>query len=70
MLATGGSTTLKRRRLLRGEITYSAAKEREINVLHALGYWDQNRRYLEYLSERIYLIKGYRCAPSQLGFTR
>ncbi|KAL4958112.1 hypothetical protein BDW69DRAFT_154663 [Aspergillus filifer] len=36
---------LKRRRLLRGEVTYSAAKERETNILHAPGYWGQQQEY-------------------------
>ncbi|PGH27641.1 hypothetical protein AJ80_00654 [Polytolypa hystricis UAMH7299] len=32
---------LRPRRLLHGEITYSAAKEKETNILHALGYWQR-----------------------------
>ena len=40
---------LKTRRLLREEITYSLAKEREVNILHQLGYFDQQSRFLSYL---------------------
>lgn len=50
-------TTLSRRRLLRGEITYSAAKERETNVLHALGYWDKQNQYVKGLYEQKRLIE-------------
>lgn len=49
MLPTTESSSLKRRRLLREEITYSAAKERETNVLHSLSYWDQQNQYFETL---------------------
>lgn len=41
--------TLKPRRLLRGNITYSAAKECETNILHELDYWDQETEYFSYL---------------------
>lgn len=51
------STCFRRRRLLRGEITYSAAKERETNVLHALGYWDQRNQYFKHLDEKRDLIQ-------------
>lgn len=41
--------TLKTRRLLRGSVTYSDVKERETNVLHELGYWDQQAKYFTHL---------------------
>lgn len=40
------SAMLKPRNLLNGTITYSAAKECEANVLHELGYWDQQTEFL------------------------
>lgn len=40
------------RRLLRGEITYSLAKEREVNILHQLRYFDQQCRFFSYLYDR------------------
>ncbi|PLB50327.1 hypothetical protein P170DRAFT_454881 [Aspergillus steynii IBT 23096] len=43
------SVTLKSRHLVNGSITYSAAQECERNVLHELGYWDQETNYLSYL---------------------
>lgn len=46
------------RRIIRGEITYSAAKERETNVLHALGYWDQRNQYFKHLDERRDLLQA------------
>lgn len=48
----------KRRRLLRGEITFSAAKEKESNILHALGYWDQQNDYFASLQRKIHLIEA------------
>ncbi|PWY88239.1 hypothetical protein BO70DRAFT_350627 [Aspergillus heteromorphus CBS 117.55] len=51
-------TTLKRRRLLRGEITYSAAKERETNVLHMLGYWDQRNQFFEDIRRNSHLVEA------------
>lgn len=39
----------KTRRLLRREITWSAAKEEESNILHELGYYDQHARFIECL---------------------
>lgn len=32
-----------------GEITYSVAKEREVNILHQLGYYDQQCRFFCHL---------------------
>jgi hypothetical protein len=58
MLSTTGSSRLKRRRLLRGEITYSAAKECESNLLHSLGYWDQQNQYFESLYRKRHLIES------------
>jgi hypothetical protein len=40
------------RRLLKEEITYSLAKEREVNILHQLGYFDQQCRFFAYLHDR------------------
>ncbi|KAL4924653.1 uncharacterized protein BDV17DRAFT_300920 [Aspergillus undulatus] len=57
MLPTSKSM-LQRRRLLRGEITYSAAKEDETNVLHALSYWDQQCQYFQRLQRKSHLIKA------------
>ncbi|PGH35133.1 hypothetical protein GX50_02055 [[Emmonsia] crescens] len=42
---------LRTRRLLKKEITYSLAKEREVNVLHQLGYYDQQTRFFSHLNE-------------------
>jgi hypothetical protein len=50
--------TLKPRRLLRGSITYSAAKACETNILHELGYWDQETTYLTHLYRNSDLIKA------------
>lgn len=44
------------RLLLRGEITYSSAKE--TNVLHTLGYWDQQARFFNHLYEHRNLIRA------------
>ncbi|PWY94186.1 hypothetical protein BO94DRAFT_485992 [Aspergillus sclerotioniger CBS 115572] len=52
------STTLERRRLLKGEITYSAAKERETNVLHTLGYWNQQNNFLGDLLKKSNLVEA------------
>ncbi|KLJ09419.1 hypothetical protein EMPG_15154 [Blastomyces silverae] len=46
------------RRLLREEITYSVAKEREVNVLHQLGYHDQQTRFFSYLNDKRAWMKG------------
>ena len=43
------AATLKPRRLLRGEITYSAAKEQDANILHELGYRDKKIQFFTYL---------------------
>lgn len=40
---------LKPRQLLRGEITYAAAKEQDANILHQLGYKDQRVRFFTHL---------------------
>lgn len=40
------------RRPLRGELTFSVAKEREVNVLHQLGYVDRQRRFFSHLDTR------------------
>lgn len=45
------TSCLKRRRVLRGEITYSKAEQDEKNVLHTLGYWKQREEFFGYLVE-------------------
>ncbi|KAJ5930962.1 hypothetical protein N7466_006455 [Penicillium verhagenii] len=50
-------STLKPRRLLRGEITYAAAKEQDANILHELGYRDQKIRFFTQLDRNRDLIK-------------
>lgn len=40
------------RRLLREEITYSTAKEREVNVLHQLTYYDQQLHFFDHLNSK------------------
>ncbi|KKK20159.1 hypothetical protein P175DRAFT_0433956 [Aspergillus ochraceoroseus IBT 24754] len=52
------SLSMLNRRLLRGEITYSAAKERDSNILHELGYRDQKIRYFTHLYRNRKLIKA------------
>ncbi|KKK17786.1 hypothetical protein P175DRAFT_0528544 [Aspergillus ochraceoroseus IBT 24754] len=42
----------KTRRLLHEEITFSLAKEREVNVLHQLDYHDKQTRFFSLLSSR------------------
>lgn len=49
---------LKSRRLLRGEITYAAAKEQDANILHELGYRDQKIQFFTHLSRNRELIKS------------
>ncbi|PYH91223.1 hypothetical protein BO71DRAFT_332716 [Aspergillus ellipticus CBS 707.79] len=58
MVPIGISPPLRRRRLLRGEITYSAAKERETNVLHSLNYWGQQNQYFEDLRGKSNLVEA------------
>ncbi|RAH79844.1 hypothetical protein BO86DRAFT_449463 [Aspergillus japonicus CBS 114.51] len=57
MLPSTTTTTTTTRRLLRGEITYSAAKEIEANVLHSLSYWDQQSSYFEVLRRKSQLLE-------------
>lgn len=41
------------RRLLRDrEITYSAAKEQELNILHQLGYYEQQTKFFSHIHDR------------------
>lgn len=40
------------RRLIKEEITYSLAKEREVNILHQLGYYDKQCHFFSYLYDR------------------
>lgn len=51
------ATPLKPRRLLRGEITYSAAKEQDANILHELGYRDKKIQFFTYLYRNRKLIQ-------------
>lgn len=46
------------RRLLREELTYSDAKEREVNVLHQLGYYEQQRNFFAHLNGKRRWIKA------------
>lgn len=48
---------LNPRRLLRGEITYDAAREQDANILHELGYRDQKIRFFTHLYRRRKLIE-------------
>ncbi|KAJ9355820.1 hypothetical protein DTO282F9_5149 [Paecilomyces variotii] len=41
----------KTRRLLRGEITYSAAKDKEVNILHRLEYYNQEIQFFSLLDK-------------------
>lgn len=55
---------LKPRRLLRGEITYAAAKEQDANILHELGYRDQKIRFFTHLYQEQYdasLREAFEC---------
>jgi hypothetical protein len=49
---------LKTRRLLRREITYSAAEEEEVNILHQLGYYDQRAQFFDNLDAKRNWIKA------------
>ncbi|PYI04805.1 hypothetical protein BO78DRAFT_347124 [Aspergillus sclerotiicarbonarius CBS 121057] len=46
------TTAVHRRRLLREEITYSVAKEKEVNLLHRLQYPDQQAQFFALLDDR------------------
>ncbi|OJD27491.1 hypothetical protein ACJ73_01104 [Blastomyces percursus] len=46
------------RRLLREEITYSSAKEKEVNILHRLSYPSQETRFFTLLNNRRSLIRA------------
>lgn len=43
---------LKTRRLLREDITYSAAKDKEVNILHRLTYHDQKTQFFGLLNSK------------------
>jgi hypothetical protein len=47
-----------KRRLLRGEITYAAAKEQDANILHQLGYREKKIRYFTHLYRNRQQIKS------------
>jgi hypothetical protein len=40
------------RRLLRKDITYSVAKDEEVNILHQLGYYEQQTQFFAHLNSR------------------
>lgn len=46
------------RQLLRGEITYTSAKEEEVNILHQLSYYDKQTRFFSYLNDHRDWIKN------------
>lgn len=46
------------RRLLREEVTYSDAKEKEVNILHQLGYYDKKQEYFTHIDSKRSWIKG------------
>ncbi|RWQ93367.1 hypothetical protein C8Q69DRAFT_487982 [Paecilomyces variotii] len=48
----------KTRCLLRGEITYSSAREKDTNVLHTLGYWAQRAEFFDRLDKNRNLIQA------------
>lgn len=54
-------------RLLRGDITYSAAKEDETNVLHKLAYWDQRIKFFDHLDRNRDLIRAVTAHHLGLG---
>ena len=60
-------TQLKPRRLLRGEITYSAAKEEDHNVLHELEYRHQKVKFFTHLYRNRKLIE--KIVAHHLGWT-
>lgn len=49
---------LKPRLLLRGEITYDSAKEKDANILHELGYREQKIRFFTHLYRNRKLIES------------
>lgn len=48
----------KTRRLLRREITYSAAKNEEVNILHQLGYYAQRQQFFTRIYRNLNWIKA------------
>ena len=58
---------LKPRHLLRGEITYSVAKEEDANILHELGYRDKKIKYFTHLYRNRKVIE--RTVAHHLGLT-
>ncbi|KAM5500315.1 hypothetical protein McanMca71_005738 [Microsporum canis] len=47
-----------KRRLLHGEISYSAAKDKEVNLLHRLEYFEKQSQFITDLAGREQWIKG------------
>ena len=45
------------RRLLRGEITYSSAKDEETNILHKLTLWEERNKFFNHLYRKRGLIQ-------------
>ncbi|PYH96486.1 hypothetical protein BO71DRAFT_417810 [Aspergillus ellipticus CBS 707.79] len=58
---------MRPRRLLRDEITYSRAREREVNILHQLKYFDQQCRFYSHLNDRREWMKAV--VAHHLGLT-
>ncbi|EAS36823.3 uncharacterized protein CIMG_02177 [Coccidioides immitis RS] len=48
---------LVKRRLLREEITYSVAKDKDVNILHQLDYWPQRNRFFRYINAHRDLVE-------------
>lgn len=47
-----------KRRLLHEEISYSVARDKEINILHRLGYFEKQRQFIADLASREQWVKG------------
>ncbi|KAM5449605.1 hypothetical protein MaudCBS49596_004726 [Microsporum audouinii] len=52
------SPATMKRRLLHGEISYSAAKDKEVNLLHRLEYFEKQSQFIADLAGREQWIKG------------
>jgi len=49
---------LRSRRLLREEITFSVAQDKELNILHQLGYYDKKEQFFDSLYRKSNLMKS------------
>ncbi|EGE03460.1 hypothetical protein TEQG_02491 [Trichophyton equinum CBS 127.97] len=47
-----------KRRLLRGEVTYSDVKGEEVNILHELGYFEKQSQFITALARRDDWVKS------------